>query len=567
MTASPENPRNSDSEAPVHAHGSMLHEAIRTLTSNLSLDRVLLQIAVLSRELVSATYSALGIVDQEGSLVQFITSGISQSDQDSIGDPPEGKGILGVVLREGQSLRLADLSQHPESAGFPANHPDMRSFLGVPITFKGVVLGNLYLTNKIGAEEFSAEDENIVTLFAAQAAVAIENARLFEAETRRAAQLDVLNLMGRELTRIFDLDLLLKKVAELLREKFQYQNVQIFWVDRENNAIQLRALAGLNEGKIPLGTHRPLDRGIAAWVARTGQTILCNDVLEDSRYNAVAGFETAAELAVPVVIKDETVAVISIDGMEPHIFDDSDVKTLETLADQLSVAMENIDLYLQQQDQSQRLAVADERDRIGRDLHDGVIQSMYAVGLTLEDIASLAEEEPEKSKPRIEEVVNDLNQAIRDIRRYIMDLRPTELQGRRLEEALASLVGYLENRAGVSVTVELDIDSSLLPERYFVNIWHILQESFSNIEKYAHAKKVSVSLAVCEGDICLAIADDGDGFDLETAELGRGYGLPNIKDRAERLGGVLYIESSPGNGTKLDIRVPVPASAVPPPLV
>ena len=523
--------------------------------------------ADLSKELVSATYSALGILGKDGSLVQFITSGISEAGRDRIGDPPKGKGILGVVLREEQSLRLHDLTQHPDAGGFPANHPPMRSFLGMPITFKGIVMGNLYLTDKIGAEEFSDDDENIVTLFAAQAAVAIETARLFETETRRSSQLDVLNLMGRELTRIFDLDRLLEKVAELLREGFQYQNVHIFWVDRENNAIQIRALAGLNEGKIPLGTNRPLDRGIAAWVARTGQTALCNNVLEDSRYDAVAGFETAAELAVPVTVKDETVAVINIDGMETYIFDDSDVKTLETLADQLSVAMENIDLYLQQQDQAQRLAVADERDRIGRDLHDGVIQSMYAVGLTLEDIASQAEAAPENVKPRIKEVVDDLNQAIGDIRRYIMDLRPTELQGRRLEEALASLVGYLEDRAGVSVTVELDLDPSLLPERYFVNIWHILQESFSNIEKYAHAKNVSVALSVCEVDICLTIADDGDGFDLETAELGRGYGLPNIKDRSERLGGVLYIKSSPGNGTKLDIRVPVPVPTVLPPLV
>ena len=565
--SSGQEPSQEPSFTPGDAKGSALHEAIRTLTANLSLDPVLQQVADLSRELVSATYSALGILGEDGSLVQFITSGISQAARDRIGAPPEGKGVLGVVLREGQSLRLHDLSRHPESTGFPAHHPAMRSFLGVPITFKGTVLGNLYLTDKIGAEEFSDDDENMVTLFAAQAAVAIENARLFEAETRRSAQLDVLNLMGRELTRIFDLDRLLEKVADLLREGFQYQNVQIFWVDRENNAIRLRALAGSVQGKIPLGAHRPLDRGIAAWVARTGQTALCNDVREDSRYHAVTGFETAAELAVPVMVKDETVAVINVDGTEPNIFDDSDVKTLETLAGQLAVAIENINLHLQQQDQSQRLAVADERDRIGRDLHDGVIQSMYAVGLNLEDISSRAAEEPESVKPRIEEVVNDLNQAIGDIRRYIMDLRPTELQGRRLEEALASLVGYLEDRTGVTVTVNLDLDPSLLPERYFVNIWHILQESFSNIEKYAHAKQVSVSLAVRDGDICLTITDDGVGFDLETAELGRGYGLPNIKDRAERLGGVLYIDSSPGNGAKLDIKVPVPVPTTWPPVV
>ena len=500
-------------------------------------------------------------------MAQFITSGISQENRDRIGTPPEGRGVLGVVLKEGQSLRLADLRHHPVSSSFPDHHPDMRSFLGVPITFKGVVLGNLYLTNKIGAEEFSTEDENIVTLFAAQAAVAIENARLFETETRRSAQLDVLNLMGRELTRIFDLGLLLQKVAQLLREGFRYQNVRIFWVDRENNSIEVRAVAGLAESKIPLGAQRPLDRGIAGWVARTEQTALCNDVKDDPRYDPVPGFETAAELAVPVTVKDETVAAINIDGSEPHIFDNSDVKTLETLADQLSVAMENINLYLQQQDQSQRLAVADERDRIGRDLHDGVIQSMYAVGLTLEDIGSQAGKEPESVQPRLEEVVGDLNQVIGDIRSYIMDLRPTELQGRRLDEALAPLVGYLEDRAAVGVTVNLDIDPSLLPERYFVNVWHILQESFSNIEKYSDAKNVTVSLSVCDGDICVTVADDGKGFDLGTAGLGRGYGLPNIKNRAERLGGVLHIETSPGSGTRLDIRVPMPVSALRPPLV
>ena len=567
MAASPKKPQNLDKQGRGNSEGAALHDAIRSLSSNLSLEVVLQQVADLSRELVSAKYSALGILGEDGSLVQFITSGISQADQDRIGNRPQGKGILGLVLQEGQPLRLPDLSQHPEATGFPPNHPPMRSFLGVPIIFNGVVLGNLYLTDKNYADDFSIDDENIVTLFAAHAAVAMENARLFESEIRRSAQLDVLNRVGRELTRIFDLETLLNKVAELLREGFQYQNVRILWVDRESNSIQVRAMSGLPKGKILLGTRLPLDRGIPAWVARTGQTALCNDAKEDSRYHAVEGFENAAELAVPVIVKDETVAVIDVGGTEPNIFNDSDVKTLETLADQLAIGMENINLYLQQQDHSQRLAVADERDRIGRDLHDGVIQSMYAVGLTLEDISSRAGAEPENVKPRIEEVVDDLNHVIGDIRRYIMDLRPTELQGRRLEEALASLVGYLEDRAGVAVTVDLDLDPSLLPERYFVNIWHILQESFSNIEKYANAKNVSISLASQEGEIYLTIADDGDGFDLETAELGRGYGLPNIKDRAERLGGVLHIESALGVGTKLDIKIPLPVPTQRIPLV
>ncbi|MEK7807056.1 MAG: GAF domain-containing protein, partial [Chloroflexota bacterium] len=185
-------------EVPEGPSQSRLYEAVWTLTSELSLDVVLQKVADLSRELSGASYSALGVVGEDGKLVQFVTSGISQRGRERIGRIPEGKGVLGVVLKEGKPLRLADLTQHPASVGIPPYHPKMKSFLGVPIIFKGRVLGDLYLTNKIGAEEFSQDDETLVTLFAAQAAVVIENARLFENEARRSAQLDLLNRLGRE---------------------------------------------------------------------------------------------------------------------------------------------------------------------------------------------------------------------------------------------------------------------------------------------------------------------------------------------------------------------------------
>ena len=563
MTTGPAHHPESDEGAPTERQERRLYEAIWALTSELSLDAVLQKVTDLSRELVGASYSALGVLGDNDKLVQFITSGISQRGRQRIGRIPEGAGVLGVVLRLGQPLRLKDLNQHPEAEGFPPNHPKMKSFLGVPIVYKGRILGNIYLTNKIGAEEFSQDDETLVTLFAAQAAVAIENARLFENESRRSAQLDGLNRAGRELTRIFDVDELFQSVAELLRTSFSYENVRVYWVDSANDVLQIRALVGLVQGKISLGASRPMDQGIAGWVAKNGQTVMSNDVSQDPRYSAlVEGFEASAELAVPVTVKGEVTAVINVDGMEPYAFDDSDVKTLETLADQLAVAIENIQLSRQQQEQSRRLAVAEERDRIGRDLHDGVIQSMYAVGLTLEDIASQADEEPEEVRPRIGAVVGDLNQAIGDIRSYIMDLRPRELQGRSLDEALDSLIRYLEDRTGVSVTLDVQMELATLSEQYIVNLWHIFQEAFSNIEKYSRAKTVSVSLAVSDGNLNLDVADDGVGFDLEKAELGRGYGLPNIKDRAERLGGVLLIESSPGKGTRLDIRIPVDPQAI-----
>ena len=368
-----------------------LYEAISDLTSELSLEIVLQKVADLSRRLAGASYSALGVLGEDNSLARFITSGITKQARDRIGRTPEGKGVLGVVLREGAPLRLSDIAKHPESIGFPPHHPKMTSFLGVPISFRGQVLGDLYLANKIGAKEFSPDDETLVTIFAAQAAVAIENARLFE----------------------------------------------------------------------------------------------------------------------------------------------------------------------QQREQSQRLAIAEERDRIGRDLHDGVIQSIYAVGLTLEDIADRVDREPGEVQPRIGAAVEDLNQVIKDIRSYIMELRPRELQGRGLEESLRSLTEYLKDKTGASITLDLRMDLSTLPERYVVNLWHIFQEAFSNIEKYAGASNVSISVGSTDRHLRLGIADDGVGFDLETAEMGRGYGLSNIKDRAERLGGILVIETAPGKGTSLNLKIPM----------
>lgn len=542
---------------PADGRETSLHEAIRSLTSELSLEMVLQKVADLSRELVSASYSALGMVGADGRLVRFITSGISQRGRDRIGRIPEGKGVLGVVLREGRPLRLADLTQYSESVGFPPYHPVMKSFLGVPIVFNGRVVGDLYLANKIGAAEFSQDDETIVTLFAAQAAVAMENARLFEDESRRSAQLDVLNQIGRELNRIIDLDNLLRTVAELVQRGFEYQNVQIYWVDVGTGEMRIRALVGPIFGKMPLGSSLPIGKGIAGWVAENKQTLVSNDVSQDPRYVAEPGFETAAEAAVPVIVKGDVVAVINVESMEPHAFDESDVKTLETLADQLSVAIENIQLYDRQRDQARRLAIAEERDRIGKDLHDGVIQSIYAVGLTLEDIAAQSAANPGQVASRVEEVVTDLNTVIGDIRSYIMDLRPRELQGRGLDEALRSSASDLEDRTGASVELGIGLDLLRLSETDVVNIWHMVQEAFSNIEKYARATKVSVDLAVRDGYLVLQIADDGVGFDPQKVELGKGYGLSNIKERAERLGGVLILESSPGNGARLLAQIPM----------
>lgn len=554
-----------------------LHDAIRTLTSELSLEDVLQKVAGLSRQLAGAQYGALGILGHEGQLERFITSGISQPERDRIGPLPQGKGVLGAVMCDGTTLRLPDLTKHPQSVGFPAHHPKMTSFLGVPIIYNGQVTGDLYLCNKIGAAEFSQEDETLVTLFAAHAAVAIENARLFGAESRRAAQLDVLNQVGREFSRVLDLDVLLQRVVDLLRERFEYQNVQIFWIGSAGGVAQLRAWVGQGPEDGPGngcdGARGELDERTLAVMTRERKAMLSPDKDPGEKDagrahpGGSAGFKS--ELAVPVPVKGEVAAVIRVDSLDPNAFDESDVKTVETVAGQLATAIENIQLYRQQQEQARRLAVADERDRIGRDLHDGIIQSIYAVGLTLEDIAAHSADEPKEVGPRIDGVVNDLNQVIGDMRSYIMDLRPRELQGRKLDDALESLIKYLEDRSGVSVAMDSRVDLSGFSEQYVVNLWHIFQEAFSNIEKYAMASNVSVLIELADGRLNVEISDDGGGFDLEKAEMGRGFGLADIKDRAESLGGTLTVETSEharnsgaagatGNaGAKLSISLPM----------
>lgn len=549
------------------ADRTRLHDAIRTLTSELSLDDVLQKVAGLSRRLAGARYGALGILGQDGRLERFITSGISQREKDLIGPLPLGKGVLEVVMQSGISLRLPDLNKHPQSAGFPPNHPRMTSFLGVPIIHNGWVTGDLYLCDKIGAPEFSQEDETLVTLFAAQAAVAIDNARLFGAEGRRAAQLDVLNQVGREFSRVLDLDVLLQRVVDLLRERFDYQNVRIFWLDSGGDAAGLRAWVGQcpadGSDQSPVealaADGGTLDQRILAAVTRERKAALLEGEYP-GRMNPGGGEGINSELAAPVPVKGEVAAVIIVDSLEPNAFDENDVKTVETVAGQLATAIENIQLYRQQQDQARRLAIADERDRIGRDLHDGIIQSIYAVDLTLEDIAAHSDDEPGQVRPRIDGVVDDLNQVIGDMRSYIMDLRPRELQGRKLDDALDSLIKYLEDRSGVTVTMDARVDLAGFSEQYVVNLWHIFQEAFSNIEKYAKATNVSVLIELADGRLILEISDDGVGFDLEKSEMGRGFGLADIKDQAERLGGILTVETSPGAGAKLNISLPLSES-------
>jgi signal transduction histidine kinase len=369
-----------------------LDAAVRGIAGLTSVDAALQVIVDRVRPLVGAEYAALGIDDADGRIERFITSGMDDETRRQIGALPEGHGLLGLIIRENRSFRIPDLNVDARRYGFPPNHPPMTSFLGVPITIKGVSLGRIYLTNRIGAEEFSEEDRSLVETFALHAGIAMENARLHE--------------------------------------------------------------------------------------------------------------------------------------------------------------------------QLQRLAVVDERERISKDLHDGVIQNLYAVGLSLEDVPELMVEDRPEATARVERAIDSIHLSIKDIRNFIFGLRPELLEGASVVVGLAALAD--EYRHNMIVDLELRLPEAVTepPAEVTGHLLAIVAESLSNIVRHSKASRASLTLSNLDGGrvLQLAIEDNGIGFDpTGVVKLGH-QGLANTRERAAQIGGSITVDSSPGSGTRLIVRVPAQAT-------
>jgi signal transduction histidine kinase len=366
-----------------------LAEAGISLTSELSLRAVLQKVVDVARHNIGARYAALSVLANDGRIEQFLTAGITDAEREQIGHIPRGTGLLGVLLHEGASLRLADVRKDPRSAGFPPHHPLMTSLLGVPVIWRGKIIGNLYLTEKQGAPAFDERDEELIRFLATQAAVAITNARLFD---------------------------------------------------------RLESLARLEE-----------------------------------------------------------------------------------------------------------------RERIGMDLHDGVIQSIYAVGLHLEDCSDRLPANAQDVKGDVEQAIDDLNKVIKDIRSYIFDLRPQLTSVDELPQALAQLV---ENfRVNTLATTELFIDSPLSApggEDQAMALFHVAQEALNNAAKHSKASAVALSLSCVDRDLVLQVTDNGVGFDVRARAVSSGAhnGMRNMRDRAGSVGATFEVDSTSGKGTTVKMRLP-----------
>ena len=366
-----------------------LDTATRAIAAELDLERVLQLMVDSVRDLVHARYAALGIVDASGRIERFITSGVTDEQRARIGAPPRGHGLLGTIIREGVSLRIADIKGHPDSYGFPPNHPPMHSFLGVPVRVGGRPIGNFYLTEKADAPEFGAADQELVEMFAVHAGIAIQNARLHQ--------------------------------------------------------------------------------------------------------------------------------------------------------------------------QVQELAVVDERLRISRDLHDGIIQGIYAVGLTLEDVPDLMTEEPAEAVARVDRAIDRLITTIRDIRTFIVGLGADAGED-TLAAALADVVAELPPGSGMEVSIDVQ-DPVDLAGRLSIQSSHellqVAREALSNVVRHSGATHASISLRRDVDEAVLLVEDDGRGFDRRRPVGAGHFGLANLHDRAASVGGTLEIDTEPGRGARIIVRLPL----------
>ena len=527
------------------------------VTSELSLDGVLQRIVETAADLTEARYAALGVIDRSGlALERFLTTGIDAETQERIGDLPHGRGILGVLIRDAHPLRLHDLTSDPRSVGFPPHHPLMQTFLGVPILLRGVAYGNLYLTEKEGGGDFSAEDEEVVTLLAAQAAVAIENARLYESATRWLVQLESLTEVGNALAGETELGPLLELIATRLREL----------IDAELVVITLPAVGG--DLRIEAASGPDAEGLLGTFLTRTGSK--SGRVLDRRRSERVDSTlddtEVDQELArrmgmrsglyVPMIVGDRAIGVIAAHnkrGRGPTLHrrraaPRRDVRGARGGRGRPRRPRRPRRAPARGRGAGARAAAARpraaRRDRTGADLDPARPETRRGGQDEGSPTAAAAELRAE--------IVHTLQ----DVRRLAVELRPSALDDFGLVPALERLAETFGGDSGISVDVQANLGDVRLPAEVETALYRIVQEALTNVAKHAGAEHVSIVVTRRDGLVTVVVEDDGRGFGAGGGESD-GLGLVGMKERVGLLGGRLAIESTEGSGTTIVAEVPL----------
>jgi len=538
----------------------------RSVLEQLDVEQVLERVLEAARELTDARFAALGVLDESRSqLGRFLTRGIDEPTRRLIGPLPTGRGVLGELIRNPRPLRIADVGSHPYSYGFPMGHPPMSSFLGVPILVAGEPYGNLYLTEKQSAPEFSEQDEQAVLLLADFAGLAIDHARRFSgSEAQRAqlqrtvdaldATLQIAHALGGET----DLGAILELVAKRGRAMVSARTLIIELLRGEE--LELAAGAGeLPSGLI--GQRVPLENTVASAALRTGQTQRLTDRLNRARFDQHGlghlGLSAEDGMVVPLMFRGRSSGVLVVlDSLESGFSADHQ-RLLESFAASAATAVATAQSAADERRRQWVAAAESERGRWARELHDETLQALGNLRLVLSGARRRGE--PEAMSAAIAQALEQLDFDITTLRALITELRPAALDQLGLEPALMALVDRVR-RGGLDVDAHVELESErgalsarLAPELETA-VYRIVQEALTNAVKHGGASRASVEVLEADGAVAITVRDDGSGFDPQAAT--EGFGVAGMRERADILRGDLSVQSAPGAGTTVTVTLP-----------
>ncbi|MFC6012532.1 GAF domain-containing protein [Nocardia lasii] len=522
-----------------------LMEAMLVVTAGLDLDNTLRTIVHTAIELVDAGYGALGVRDTDrmsNQLSEFVYEGIDDRTRVLIGDLPRGHGVLGLLIAEPKPLRLSTLSDHPASVGFPANHPPMRTFLGVPVQVRDEVFGNLYLTEKAGGQEFTEDDEVVVRALAAAAGIAIENARLYEQSRVRQLWLEAIRDVATELLAGSPSKDVLRLVAERGRSLTGAACTFLALPEDpdvphdEITELVVVAAAGLGADAL-VGKHIPLATSRSAAAFRHGEVVATDtptSLLESAE-------EFGPELTLPLRANGSVTGVLtSVFPAGAGRLGESDQALMTTYADQAAVALQLADT----QRRMRELDVYADRDRIARGLHDHVIQRLFAVGLSLQGTMQRARSADVRD--RLDETIDDIQAIVQDIRFSIFDLQSnTATDSSTYRKRLHDIITDMTAETGLRTTIRLAGPVTVLEPPLSDHVEAVLRETVSNVVRHASASTVGVELTVRD-EVTIEVTDDGTGISPTPT---RHSGLANLTHRATEMGGTFTIGPNTRGGT------------------
>jgi signal transduction histidine kinase len=529
----------------------VLLDAVVAVGTGLGLPEVLRAIVEGACGLVDARYGALGVIGPDRQLSDFVTVGIDDEARERIGPLPRGHGILGLLVSDPRPLMLRDLSEHEDSVGFPPNHPPMRSFLGVPVRSRGSVYGNLYLCEKQGADEFTATDLELVSALAIAAGVAIENSTLYDEQRRREQWIDAIADINRNLLAGEPVEEVLQDIAVRARAIARADGVRVMLGSEDGRLLEIVAAHGEHADEI-VGLSVPVEGTAAGQAYLEGVTQTVEDATQDPRVflPAIAALQPGAVVYVPLRGADRILGVVSVDNTKGgRPFADMDVDVIAGFARQAALAIE---LARSRRD-NDRMRTLEDRERIGRNLHDTVIQRLFAVGMLLQ--STIADASSPQSA-RISKAIDEVDATIKEIRTSIFSLASPPKSGVRVE--ILDLVHDYAERTGFEPHVVFDgpVDTAISPDvgRHLVAC---TREAVSNAGRHAQATRVEVSVRVTD-ELVLRVVDDGIGI---APGQSRRSGVANLESRAAALSGTFELISEPGAGTTVVWRVPMSIDA------